>query len=166
MKYVGIFLLALVCASQILACKENSAASDESDIHLAGIPWQQSVQAVIVDGDEFYGKTCSVIRVRSNAGTKSTKVIFNAPFKALTSCAKNKFGENYLKFDGKYIVLYVDRQTFGAGSSTGERYRSSDFELWEEYIGVTWIKGEEYEAWRNVGSTSSRADSRTKVVRQ
>ncbi len=58
------------------------------------------------------------------------------------------------------------RQTFGAGSWTGERFRSADFKSWEEYIGVTWVNSEEYEAWRKVGSTSSKADSRKKVVRE
>jgi hypothetical protein len=28
----------------------------------------------------------------------------------------------------------------------GARYRSADFELWQEYIGVTWLNSEEYEA--------------------
>ena len=63
-------------------------------------------------------------------------------------------------------MLYVDRQTAGAGSKTGERYRSENFTDWEEYIGITWVDGEEYEAWRKLGSTSSKADSRKKVVRE
>lgn len=66
-------------------------------------------------------------------------------------------------FGGDYWLLPTISLVTCCG---GGRYRSADFELWEEYIGVTWINSEEYEAWRKVGSTSSKADSVKKVVKE
>lgn len=129
-------------------------------------PWWQQVQPIVIKGDEFYGKSCSVSRVSDDSGIESETVIFKVPSRLLTYCAQSKPDKNYLEYDGEYIILNVDRQTAGAGSWTGERYRSADFESWQEYIGVTWVEGEEYEAWRALGSaSSSSADFRKKVAR-
>jgi hypothetical protein len=117
----------------------------------------------MIGGDAFYGQPCSVTRVSDVSSTPTERVIFEVPYRPLTYCKESKAGKNYLEQDGAYIILRVDRQTLGAGSWTAERYRSADFETWEEYIGVTWKNGEEYEAWRRLGSTSSKADSLKKV---
>ena len=162
---VYVLLIIIACISQIVGCsKSDNTTPNKED---GPIPWWGSVKPIIMDGDEFFGGPCSVTRVSSDdAGIKLGKVIFNAPSKLLTTCAQRQPNRNYLTSDGDYIVLHVDRQTFGAGSWTAERYRSKDFMSWEQYIGVTWINSEEYEAWRDLDSKSSKADSRTKVVRE
>lgn len=160
-----VLIVSLLCFSQILGCSQNETKIPE--ILNEPIPWWASVEPILIDGDAFFGGPCSVTRVSSNeVGIKLATVIFNVPSKLFTSCATHEPHKNHLKYDGEYIVLYVDRQTVGAGSWTGERYRSKDFTSWEQYIGITWINSEEYTAWRNVNSTSSKADSRTKVVRE
>ena len=151
-------------ATQLMACAENELVADKSAIPA---PWWLDVPPVIIAGDKFYGDPCSVTRVsQDDAGVTSVSVIFTAPRELLTSCAQRELAKNYLDYDGEFIILNVDRQTFGAGSWTGERYRSADFTSWQQYIGVTWVNSEEYEAWRNLGSDSAKADSIKKVVQQ
>lgn len=166
MNNFRILFIVIMCATQIIACSDNKIVANENEKSPLPIPWWMSVEPIIIDGEEFYGRSCSVTRVSYVAGIKSGSVIFTVPSRAFTFCAKNEPGKNHLEYDGEHIVLHVDRQTFGAGSWTGERYRSADFTSWEEYIGVTWVNGEEYEAWRMVGSTSSKSDSRKRVVRE
>jgi len=157
-------LILILTLFVLFACDDdNTATKSTKNIPPPPKPWIDTVEPIIIDGDEFYGKTCSVIRISKKDNIKTDSVIFNVPWKALTSCFSSAEGVNYLDYDGEYIILNVYRQTFGAGSSTGERYRSKDFENWEEYIGVTWRNSEEYEAWRKVGSDSSKADSIKKV---
>lgn len=159
------FLVA-ICVTQIIGCSEGKVSESKQKKLSLQVSWWESVQPILIDGDSFYGRSCSVTQVSTNdAGIKSGSVIFTVPSRLLTSCAKSKLDKNYLEYDGQHIVLHVDRQTFGAGSRTGEKYRSSDFKSWEEYIGITWVDNEEYEAWRKLGSTSSKADSRKKVMR-
>lgn len=159
-------LLVSLCSAQLLACSGDKASFGAADIKPAPTAWWLLLQPVVIDGDEYYGKPCSVTRVRGAAGANSAEEIFEVPNRLMTYCAAPKPGKNYLEYDGEFVVLHVDRQTLGAGSWTGERYRSADLEIWEQYIGVSWVDGEEYEAWRKLGSTSSKADSRTKVVRE
>tara|TARA_R110001606_G_scaffold395213_1_gene567084 strand:- start:85464 stop:85967 length:504 start_codon:yes stop_codon:yes gene_type:complete len=160
-------LFIIVCTTQLLACNENEIAADEKEKESLSIPWWGSVPAIVIGDKEFYGGTCSVTQVISNDdGIKSGSIIFSVPAKLFTYCSKNEPNKNYLEYDGEYIILHVDRQTAGAGSWTGERYRSADFKSWEEYIGVTWVDSEEYEAWRRLGSTSSKADSIKKIVKK
>ena len=162
---VVVLLILFICLSQISGCSrsENNVPNNINE----ALPWWGSVEPILIDGDEFFGGPCSVTRVRSNDDEiKLATIIFNVPSKLFTVCAQAQLNKNYLKYDGEYIVLHVDRQTIGAGSWTAERYRSKDFKSWEQYIGVTWRNNEEYEAWRDLGSTSSKADSRTKVVRE
>jgi hypothetical protein len=165
MNHYRILFFIIMCVIQLMSCSDNKVAVNEEKKASLPIAWWESVQPIIINGDEFYGQSCSVTQVSNNEGIKQKKIIFNVPSRILTICAKSKSGKNYLEYDGEYIVLHVVRQTFGAGSWTGELYRSADFKSWEEYIGVTWVNGEEYEAWRSVGSTSSKADSIKKVVR-
>jgi hypothetical protein len=157
-------LFIIFCATQVTAC--NKFTANEKIEESPEAIWWHTVEPIVIGSSEFYGSTCSVLEVtKLNDGTISQRTIFSAPSKFLTYCAKNKPGRNYLEYDGEYIILNVNRQTAGSGSWTAERYRSANFSAWQEYIGVTWREGEQYEAWRNVGSTSSKADSRKKVVR-
>jgi len=146
----------------LIACGKEEP--DKKTNTSQAIPWIETVDPIVIDGEEFYGTPCSVIRISNSEGVKKREVIFKAPPDALAKCPKGKRGFNYLDYDDTFITLNVYRQRFGAGSTTGERYRSKDFETWEEYIGITWVDSEEYEAWRKVGSTSATADSRTKVI--
>ncbi len=166
MNNFRILFLLTMCVTQVMGCSEDKVAANKAKKSSVPIAWWGVVQPIIIDGDEFYGRSCSVTRVSNEAGSKSEQVIFNVPSRTFTYRAKSTAGRNYLEYDGEYLVLHVDRQTFGAGSWTGELYRSADFKSWEEHIGVSWINGEEYEAWRKVGSTSSKADSREKVLRE
>lgn len=151
----------LIIISLLTACKEDIPKPVVNPITKA---WYESITPITINGDEYYGQACSITRVRYNKGVKTAERIFKAPSKVLTSCRRSIPKKNYLDYDGEYIILNVSRQTFGAGSHTGERFRSKDFTTWQEYIGVTWRNSEEYEAWRNVGSTSSRADAIKKVI--
>lgn len=128
------------------------------------IPWWQPLEPdVVVGSDAFYAGNCAILRVKTIDGITSDTVVFDAPSRLLATC-ENWEGEGKpLQYDGEYIILSVCQMSFGAGGCAVERYRSADMENWEEYIGVTWINGEEYEAWRTLGSTSSKADSVKKV---
>lgn len=155
-------LLIIIYATLAMSCSGNKEAKKKSPSEA----WWSAIQPIVIGDAEFYGRSCDVIRVtRDEAGLESAQRLFEAPSRLLTYCAKSDPATNYLEYDGEYIILQVQRQTAGAGSSTGERYRSADFKAWEEYIGVTWVDGEEYEAWRKVGSTSSKANSIKKVVK-
>lgn len=157
---------ALIVMSTLLmpACNDRKTTNSAAENTSPEEPWWAKVKPVVVGGIDFYGKPCSVTKVSHEAGSSSEEIIFKAPSRLFTYCEKREPGKNYLKYDGSHIILHVERQTVGAGSRTGERYRSADLASWEEYIGVSWINGEQYEAWRKVGSTSSTADSRKKVV--
>jgi hypothetical protein len=161
------FIVTLIFIAALMGCTadNNGSKVNESQDTQPAL-WWEMVPPISINGDQFYGKPCSVTQVTTDeAGVKAETVIFTVPSRAFTSCAQRVPNKNYLKLDGKYIVLHVDRQTFGAGSWTGERYRSADFISWEQYIGITWLDSEEYEAWRKVGSTSSKADSIQKVAK-
>lgn len=164
MKYSLWMLLLIV--SPLLGCSElgsgESNAEETTDLN----PWWDSVKPIVIDGNAFYGRPCSVTKVSKVAGSASAETIFTVPNRLLTYCANSEPNKNYLAQEGEYVVLHVDRQTVGAGAWTAERYRSLDFISWEEYIGVTWVDGVEHEAWRKLGSSSSEADSRTEVVQE
>lgn len=164
MQSLGFGVVALF--SLLVGCSDDEKTDGPAEGAALEPSWWEQVQPVTLGDEAFYGKPCSVTRVRDDLGIRSEELIFKVPSRLLTYCAKAQPDKNYLEYDGEYIILHVDRQTAGAGSWTGERFRSADFESWEEYIGVTWVKGEEHEAWRAVGSTSSVADSRKKVVRE
>lgn len=152
-------LILMACATLILDCGEAGKESLIKPLQMAW--WEPLKPDVIIDNDEFYAGSCSITRVINNGGIKTARVIFIVPDDYFTSCS-----DIGLRYDGKYIILNVCEIRFGAGGCSGGRYRSADFVLWEEYIGVTWINSEEYEAWRKVGSTSSKADSVKKVIRE
>lgn len=153
---VRLLFISIACAVLILGCVEVENEPVPT-------PWWADLEPdIILGNDEFYAGSCSITRVTNNSGVKTVNVIFEVPYSFLTTCTN--IGS--LQYDGEYIILNVCKITFGAGGCGGGRYRSADFELWEEYIGVTWINSEEYEAWRKVGSTSSKADSVKKVVKE
>jgi hypothetical protein len=143
-------------------CKFQSQRSGHSLVP----PWLEP--DLIIDGNEFYAGKCSVSRVVNDDGVKKEQLIFEVPHRVFASCVNSRSGDNGspLQYDGTYIILSVCQTTFCAGSCPGERYRNADFENREEHIGVTRINSEEYEAWRKVGSDSSKADSVKKVVRE
>ena len=83
------------------------------------------------------------------------------PTRPLSVCTDK---QSQLNFDGTYLTVKICRTAFGAGGCGVEKYRTKDFENWQEYIGITWHENEQYEAWRQLGSNSSKADDITKVV--
>lgn len=146
----------MACATLILGCGEVKKEP-------LRIPWWEPLKPdIIIGNDEFYAGNCSITRVTNDGDVKTERVIFEVPHSFLATC----HNRDSLQYDGEYIILDVCEMSFGAGGCGGERYRSADFELWEEYIGVTWINSEEYEAWRKIGSTSSKADSVKKVIKE
>ena len=159
-----VVIFVIIAATQLIACSESPLLAAKPDLPA---PWWEDVPPIIIDGDQFYGAPCTVTRVsKDTTGAQSAVVIFTAPSQLMTTCAQRELKRNYLEYDGEFIILHVDRQTFGAGAWTGERFRSADFTHWQQYIGVTWVNSEEYEAWRNVGSESTKADSIKKVEHQ
>ena len=153
---INIRLILLTFFTMLLGCTEAEKASTP-------VSWWEPLKPdVVIGNDEFYGRNCAITQVSNKDGAKTASVIFKVPYSLIATC--NNKGP--LQYDGEYIILSVCEMTFGAGGCGGGRYRSADFENWEEYFGVTWIKSEEYEAWRKVGSTSSKADSVKKVVKE
>lgn len=141
--------------------------------------WHTATADLVVEGVRYYVRQCAIFTVPSagqaGAGDNSNvdmdqqalissisaSEIFSVSVSAFSSCQPKS---TPLVYDGEYIIFNVCEMAFGAGGCGGGRYRSADDINWEEYIGITWIKGEQYEAWRTVGSTSSKADSVKKVV--
>lgn len=150
----SLFLLSLLAScNQVEVPDAKTSSSPEA--------WWHAVAPDIVIGpNEFYAGTCSITKVSTKTG--ASDLIFKVPKSPLTTC-RNR--DPALIYDDEYIILDVCEMTFGAGSCGGGRYRSKDYENWEEDIGITWIKGEAYEAWRKLGSTSSTADSVKKIIR-
>ncbi len=115
-----------------------------------------------IDATQFYLNSChSLTGVFNHNGSIKTKVILTFPTRPLSVC-NNK--QSQLNFDGTYLTVKICRTAFGAGGCGVEKYRTKDFENWQEYIGITWHENEQYEAWRQLGSNSSKADEITKVV--
>ncbi|MCG9733003.1 hypothetical protein L1D51_03175 [Pseudoalteromonas shioyasakiensis] len=115
-----------------------------------------------VGSTKFYLNSChSLTGVFNHNDTIKTKVILTLPTRPLSVC-NNK--QSQLNFDGTHLTVKICRTAFGAGGCGVEKYRTTDFENWQEYIGITWHGNEQYEAWRQLGSNSSKADEITKVV--
>lgn len=166
-KALRIFFVLPVAAALLTGCEFYKSGSVESEKEVAPIAWWESLEPdVTINGDEFYAGTCSITRVTGSGDEKTAEVIFKVPSRLFTQCTNSGRGKKVLDYDGEYIILRVCEIAYGAGGCGGDSYRSADFENWEEHIGVTWINGEEYEAWRKVGSKSSKADSVKKVVRE
>lgn len=154
----------MLCIVLFSGC--NHEEPDNQQKAAAASPWWGPLEADVVIGtDEFYAGRCSITRVKHQNGVQSASVIFEVPYRLMAVCENSQIDNKPLKYDGEYISLSVCQTVFGAGGCPKDMYRSADFENWEEYIGVTWIEGEEYEAWRKLGSTSTKADSVKKVVR-
>ncbi len=144
----------ILCAFQIAGCEQGDVEVAAEEVESA--PWWSSLPADVIIGDAaFYARSCSITQVETLNAVATAKVVFSVPNGLLSSCDNS---ENPLTYDGKYLILNVCQVPFAAGGCAGGRYRSADLEHWEEYIGVTWIKREQYEAWRKLGSTSSKAD--------
>ncbi|OHY82775.1 hypothetical protein [Marinobacter sp. AC-23] len=159
-------ITAMAATALLTGCDLFKSRTTEIEKEAEPIPWWEPLEPdVIIDGDEFYAGTCSITQVTRSGNEKTAKVIFKVPSRLFTRCTNSGRGEKPLDYDGEYIILRVCEFAIGAGGCGGESYRSADFENWEEHIGVTWINSEEYEAWRKVGSKSSKADSVKKVIR-
>lgn len=124
--------------------------------------WWQKIKPNVQIGDfEYYAGDCAILQVNTTEGAASAKTIFKVSTYGFSFC-KNR--ATPLIYDGEFLIFSVCETDFGAGSCGGGRYRSADMTNWQEDIGITWIKGEQYEAWRNLGSTSSKADAVKKIV--
>ncbi|MEH6817708.1 MAG: hypothetical protein V7683_14350 [Pseudoalteromonas distincta] len=156
-------LLLFGCLVLIAACSKNPLKTNVT----TSLPtpwWEPLTPDVVINNNEFYLQGCSSItRVASEGSIKTASIVLNIPTRLLSSSPENQSNKR-LKYDGTYLTLTLCRVAFGAGGCADERYKTLDFVNWEEYIGITWLKSEKYEAWRKLGSTSSKADSITKVV--
>ena len=159
-----IIFLALIF-TQITSCgafkKDDVDASDASAS--TQLWWQTKKPDLIINEYQYFLSTCAITQVNKKGDPKTEKVIFKAPYRLLASCHNDFRNGESLRYDGEYMMLDVCQSTFAAGSCNFEQYRSADFENWQEYIGVTWRKGEQYEAWRKLGSTSAKADYVKKI---
>ncbi|MEH6395216.1 hypothetical protein [Pseudoalteromonas sp.] len=164
MKTQKSLCLIFSCFVFITACDAFNKGNSEP---IPAEPWWASLEPdVVIENDEFYLKSCdSVTRVINNNGNKTARVILQIPFRLLTSCPNQLENNSTLQFDGTYLTLTLCRTAIGAGGCAEERYRTRDFEHWQEYIGITWLNGEEYQAWRVLGSKSSKADEISKVIK-
>ena len=145
MGFVTLFLIA--------ACGDSSQVSITS---------QSRQPDLIINSAKLYLNSCySLSGVFNHNGTIKTKVILIFPTRPLSICADK---QSQLNFDGTYLTVRICRTSFGAGGCGVEKYRTKDFENWQEYIGITWHDNEQYEAWRWLGSNSSAADEITKVI--
>lgn len=152
-------MMSLVLLSLLASCNEDESVDVETQT-LPRVWWQSVAPDVVVGPREFYAGRCSITMV--DTATGASELIFEISQNPFKSCRNQ---QDALTYDGEYIVLDVCEISFGAGGCGRGRYRSMDYENWEEDIGITWINGEEYEAWRKLGSQSSTADSVKKVIR-
>ncbi|MAB62393.1 MAG: hypothetical protein HRU18_04045 [Pseudoalteromonas sp.] len=145
--------MCFVTALLIVACGDKSQET---------ITTQRKQADLTVGSTKFYLNSChSLTGVFNHNDTIKTKVILTLPTRPLSVC-NNK--QSQLNFDGTHLTVKICRTAFGAGGCGVEKYRTTDFENWQEYIGITWHGNEQYEAWRQLGSNSSKADEITKVV--
>ena len=145
--------MCFVTALLIVACGDKSQET---------ITTQRKQADLTVGSTKFYLNSChSLTGVFNHNDTIKTKVILTFPTRPLSVCTDK---QSQLNFDGTYLTVKICRTAFGAGGCGGEKYRTKDFENWQEYIGITWHGNEQYEAWRQLGSNSSKADEITKVV--
>lgn len=164
MKTPKLLFLIFSCFVFITGCDAAKKGNSEPS---PAEPWWASLEPdVVIDNDKFYLNGCdSVTRVINNKGDNAAHVILQIPFRLLTPCPNQSENNSTLQFDGTYLTLALCRTTVGAGGCAKERYRTRDFEHWQEYIGTTWLNGEEYQAWRGLGSKSSKADEISKVIK-
>jgi hypothetical protein len=157
-----------VIFTQITSCgafkKDDVDASDASES--TKLWWQTKKPDFIINQNQYFLGTCAITQVNKNGDPKTEKVIFKAPYRLLASCHNDFRNGESLQYDGEYMILNVCQSTFAAGSCNFEQYRSADIEHWQEYIGVTWRKGEQYDAWRKLGSTSAKADYINKILKK
>ncbi|MGJ8483147.1 hypothetical protein ACSFVZ_03875 [Pseudoalteromonas sp. SYSU M81236] len=117
---------------------------------------------LIIDNAEFYLNSCqSLSGVFNDAGKITSRVIVTFPTRLMSYCSEER---TQLSYDGTYLTVKLCRTAFAAGGCGLERYRSKDFQHWQEYIGITWVNNEQYEAWRLLGSSSTKADEINKVI--
>lgn len=154
-RFYSLTVFLITC--QITACSQSEITEEKPE---SPAWWQDLTPDLVIGSDTFYVRSCAITQVKTSNGIASDHIIFEVPLDYLTSCDS---GEHPLIYDGEYITLTVCKMAFATGGCSGGRYRSADFEHWQEDIGITWIKGEEYEAWRILGSTSSKADFVKKV---
>lgn len=124
--------------------------------------WQKRKPDIVVGEFEYYAGTCKILEVDTTIDNPSSTTVFEVPTSVLSQC-QNRLPA--LTYDGEYLIFSVCKMSFGAGGCGRGRYRSADTINWQEDIGITWIKGEQYEAWRNLGSNSSKADAVKKVTK-
>jgi hypothetical protein len=151
------FILLAIFAT---ACSENKP----ENLALGQQPWWKPLTPDLILGSEaFYAKRCAITQVSIIEGIETEKIIFTVPARLFATCKNADLGAGVLEYDGKFLIFAVCQMSFGAGGCPGERYRSADFTHWQKEIGVTWIKGEQYEAWIVLGSSSSKADIVKKI---
>ena len=145
---------------QLVACSDKALVQTSS---AKAFWWSTLSPNIVISNNEFYVKPCeSITRVIDQNGVKTANIILKVPPRLFTNCQYNR--TNQLQYDGQYLTFNMCRTAMGAGGCNTERFRSTDFIHFEEYIGITWLNSEQYEAWRIVGSKSSKADSITKVT--
>ncbi|MBO1254835.1 hypothetical protein J3L16_03920 [Alteromonas sp. 5E99-2] len=123
-------------------------------------PWWETLEPDAVVGEKnYYSRSCSLVELDTQSEHPLPETIFKPPIRLIASCR----GSDLIINKNGYLIFSVCRVDFGGGGCGKERYRSSDMVHWQEDIGTTWIKGEQYTAWRELGSTSSKADAVSRV---
>ncbi|WP_445947123.1 hypothetical protein [Shewanella sp.] len=159
--YLWRLIVLFLLMTQLLGCRDDS----QDELVTKPAPWWSTQEPdARVGMDEFYGADCAITRVSSHNGDPAAEVIFKVPYQLLSSCKES--GTEALVFDGEYLIFSICHMRIGAGSCVNSRFRTADFVHWQEEIGITWIKGEQYEAWRRLGSTSTKADAVKKIIKR
>lgn len=131
MKIQKSLCLIFSCFVFITACDAAKKGNSEP---LPAEPWWASLEPdVVIDNDKFYLNGCdSVTRVINNNGDNTAHVILQIPFRLLTPCPQQQENNSSLQFDGTYLTLTICRTTISAGGCSEERYRTRDFENWQD----------------------------------
>ncbi len=153
---VFVFLLCLTGCDWVLSTASRVSESERKNTDQ--VAWLDEV--VVTDVGRLLARNCKLFEVLDDPseGTQ-LRVLFTPAIRPLSTCR----GSSVVQ-DGEFVVFRLGRQSFGAGAAVWERFRMDGTGLWQEEIGITWINHEKYEAWRNVGSKSDKADSVKKVV--
>jgi hypothetical protein len=136
----------------------NTDSIQTPDTKNAAQAWQAEEPEVTIENAQYYRQGCSILEVNTQHQAHTSRTIFSVPSDFISTCKSFS-----LSYEDEYLIFEVCQQAFSAGSCSRELYRSKDMTQWQEEIGVTYRNDEAYIAWRNLGSTSSKADGISKI---
>jgi len=79
MRKSRILLFLILCFFQVVGCSADKSTNKKADGQSSTVPWWQSMTPIIIDEDEFYGKSCSITHVQRKNDAEMIDIIFNVP---------------------------------------------------------------------------------------